>query len=245
MEFEKIVQEELTRMTESGTIRALIATALEKSVGDAIAKSLSSYSAFGKGLGEKIEAAIGVELANVSLQSGALGLAALVEAQVGRYVSEQAHPILMERLAEIFKPAPATITLQDLIDEYRADIADTQGCSCDGAESISLVIKRDPDMPLWLKIGFNPSPTTGIYPKKTVEDVRDCEIQLSARKDEKNDRYHFTFIYFGGYTARSTKDFLPSGLYRFSRRLCQMYVQRTVLLVDSLDAGDYDLSIPA
>lgn len=248
MDIKTVVDEEMGKLIDSGKLREMVAKSLEKSVASSIDEAIRQYSEFHKGMTGKIKEAVGVEFANVNLQTAILGLGQLVQAHVSRYVTEQTHPKLIEQLDELFKPAPKMIGLQEIIDAYKEDEADD--AMSDGVDRCGLVITQDDRS--WLRIGLNPKPTkrdmdkgTYSYRDKDINDVRDCEIQINAVRRDDGDGYAFKWISFGGgMDKKTTATFLPTALYGLSRRLFQMYAAGTILTISGTDADEYDTSYP-
>jgi len=239
MDFNAVVADELAKMVDSGKVRELVAKHLEKTIEGVIVESLRPYGDMGKALTKKVEEAIGIELIKVNLQTAMLGMGHLVEGAVNRYVTEQTHPVLTKRLEEIFKAPPKTIALQELIDAYKEDKADDT--NRDDAECIGLLIEIEGDKNL--SIGLNPAPhkrdiSSYSSSKKSITKVNDCEIHLHMQKSDGG--YSLQFIWFGGYASKSTKDFLPTAMYGFARRLFQMYAGGTIVIVPDTDPDDYD-----
>lgn len=249
MVIEKVVQEELAKIVESGKVREMIAVSLAKSIQSSIEEALRSYGDFGKALSLKVKDAIGVELGNVNLQTAAIGLGKLVEAQVSRYITEQTHPMLLKQLDDLFQPSPKSISLQALIDAYKDDEA--SDAADDGVDRCGLVITNDDRS--WIRIGLNPKPTKREMNKITyshgdtpIRDASDCEIQINAMRRDDGTGYDFKWISFNNSEIRkkTTSTFLPTSLYGLSRRLFQMYAAGTVLTLEGMDADDYDTSYP-
>lgn len=245
MEIEHVVEEELAKIINSGKVRSMVAAGIERSIQGAINEALQPYSDFGKALGSKVKEAIGIELHSVNLQTAVLGLGQLVEAQVSKYITEQSHPILLKRLDDLFKPAPKSITLQELIDAYKEDESDD--AAADSIEYCGLVI-GEPDQNGYIQIGLNPDARKKLSgyssTKEQIRKVQDCEIKMHL-KPCGTIGYTLYWCQFGGYEQKSTKDFLPMALYGFSRQLFQMYAAGTVLTFnEGMDADNYNCAYP-
>lgn len=243
-DIQQIVEQETRAIAENGRLREMVRKALEKSIEDAIEQALRSYSDFGKALSQKVKTAVGVELNNVNLQTAVLGLGHLVEGQVNRYVTEQTHPMLLKTLDELFKPAPASIELEALLNEYQKSEEDE--ALRDNVERFTLLIETSEHDAKDITIALSPTTEKGASSylstsKSRIAKAHECEIQMHLRRDDTDPTvYIMKWIYFGGHRSTTTKDFLPTALWGFARRLYQLYAAGTRLIVPSLEADQYE-----
>lgn len=243
-DFSSAVNSALQAMIDNGKFEAIIQEKLEKTVESAISEALKSYSDFGKALGEHIKNSLQVNLENVNLQEYGHTVVKMVEGLVNQHVQESARGKLLEQLNELFETPPQQITLQQLFDAYKADEEDQ--AHCDGTEYCGLVVEKSDHG--FVYVGFNPSDRKDNYKsyssafQERVTKVNECEIQLHFSKGKNGDGYEIRWISFGGHKAETTKYFMPTLLNNTSRRLFQMYCSGTLVMIDSLDADDYERS---
>lgn len=245
MDLEKMIAEELVSVSTDGRLREIVRKHVEKVVSDAVSDAMGYSSPFKKTLTKAIEAEAGVAAGRVDLSLAGISLVKLVEAEVARHVSQDAHVRLRGDLAKIFQPAPKTITLQEIVDDFLKDNDSLGEGDC------ALVIEESYVSLGWITIGFHPQDKVrsnySTFPsdKNVTPKASECEIRMSLRKSDEGDNYRLMFASHKGDRCKniSTKDFLPHALTGFARRLFQMWAQGTeVILNEGLDASNYDTS---
>lgn len=246
MDLEKMIAEELVSVSTDGRLKEIVRKHVENALSDAVRDAMGYNSPFKNTLTKAIEAEAGVAAGRVDLSLAGISLVKLVEAEAARHISQDAHKRLRKDLAKIFQPAPKTITLQEIVDDFLTDNARTQGDD----DACALVIEQSTSWDKWLTIGIHPVAKvsrgySSSFPKDITPTPSQCEIRMNLCRKDKGETYELKFASHGGDRGKilSTKDFLPYALTGFARRLFQMWAQGTeVVMNEGLDASNYDTS---
>jgi hypothetical protein len=215
-ELQQAVANAFANVVAAGTIEKAIEEKLSKTITSIIDDELRSYSDFGKSLHEHVKASMAVDFSNLGLPGyNDLILKIVrrqVEAQVNATIAAQIEP----QLTELLSPAPAEITLTQLIAEFIKDRSDYHGCSCDSPDQITLIVEGSESVDGYHHIYLDEEEGKSKY---------SCAIQIATNKESE--------VYSLKIDDRDPKKALFVGpLYNFERRVFQMYAAGTKLIVD-------------
>lgn len=251
MDLSKMIADEMEKALSADAIRAEVRKNLERLCEAAVKEAFAGWGGPdkpGRILTGKIEAALAVRVSEVDLSAATLGLVSQVEQEVAAHLRAQVDPIVKERIAALLKPAPAVLSLADIVREYRDAHDDDLGL--DGAERMGLVIEcKDAG---WMDVGLHPKPTHdkfgGSYDyhgKREQEPIPYycCDVGLRLKKDADGPWRIWLLNCRGAKTSES----IPAPaltLTAFERGLYQAFVAGSTVEVESLDPNDYDVRYP-
>lgn len=215
-ELQQAVANAFANVVAAGTIEKAIEEKLSKTITSIIDDELRSYSDFGKSLHEHVKASLAVDFGNLGLP----GYNDLILKVVRRQVDAQVNAVIAsqveQQMTELLQPAPAQITLSQLVGEFIKDRSDDHGCSCDAPDQITLIVEGGDSVAGYHHIYLDEEDGKSKY---------SCAIQIATNKEGE--------VYSLKIDDRDPKKTLFVGpLYNFERRVFQMYAAGTKLLVD-------------
>jgi hypothetical protein len=213
----------IDNMVESGAIEKAITAAVEKAVLEAVTSSMRTYSDFGKQLEEAVKGALKLH-GTIDLPSYNDSILKIVARQVESHTNAIIQKQVAERLKELLQPAPESITLSKLVEEYIEHVKNKRdaGCVCFGEQGkITLLVDLD-RMPDFARICLDPE-----HDKASHQ----CAIQIGTHRGEV---YSLTF---GRHEVE--KQLFVGPLYNFERTLFQMKAARSKIILD-IDVEDIE-----
>ncbi len=225
------VNNSLSTLIQTGKVQEIISNKLEKTIGDIVDNLFSSYSPFGSDLKKHIESNLKVNFNKLNLEEYSVTVLKLIEGILNNNVSETAHKQLTNELTKLLKPAPTTITLQKVIDQYIKD--NEEDARSEGYSEIGLVLEESSHN--FVYIGLNPKnyeEKSSSYSSSTKQDLKinSCEIQIHLLKED--DKYKMGWVSYGGRRSYNTNLFLPTTLHNSARTIYQMYCAGTELILE-------------
>lgn len=230
-ELQQVVNESIQAMIDDGTVEKIIKDKLHDTIKSAIDSAMRSYSDFGKALEKHIETSLSVDFSNVNLDEYNHTIKGLIEGIVNKHYIAEARDKLAKQLEELFEPAPAEISLDDLIARFKKENDDD--AAGDHIERIGLIITSERDGHITVGLSKEPPKERSSYLSSTRSEHPELayEHRLYIRDGE------LRWCHLEGDRGNS---FMPTTLYGFARVLFQMYCQGTRITVRSTDADDYD-----
>ncbi len=206
-----------------------IAEVAKKTCDDAIKSALGYGSDFSKQVNAAVAKCLGLH-ADIDLPSYNDAILKIVAKQVEACTRDAIEKQVAGRMKELLTPAPESIKLSELIDQYREHLKEqaTAGCVCHGDERFACRIE--------------PSGTAGFT------DVRlNKEAEVSGRPPQWDIRFgiYKDMIYTLSFQdADVDKAMFAGPFYQFERSLFQMKAAKTKVLIDcNSDDIDTDYSI--
>lgn len=222
----KLVSDSFARIVASGAVEKAVENQLEKTIEGIINDQLRSHSDFGSALKEKVKAALQVNDDHMHLPS----YGDLIQKIITRAVDAQVHGEYAKKLeaniASLLTEAPAEITLDKLIEDFKEYVKDRL-CG-DHDDRISLHIEESSSVSggYWLVA----------MDKSSRKERYSCEIRFQVKPDGEI----FGLQVEG---ADMTKK-LFVGLYNFERDLYRMYASGTKLKIEpGTSADDFSTSM--
>ncbi|MGD9172157.1 MAG: hypothetical protein PVI97_19225 [Candidatus Thiodiazotropha sp.] len=234
-DFNTAVQAAMKKLTENGSIEAVIEKQLLETVKNIVHDQLRSYSDFGKALKQKIDDELRIDLQHITFSEYNQVVLNLVQGQLNNAVTGEAHQKLKDDLDELLETPPKEIRLSDVIDKYKEESSEFDR---DGAERITLII--EPKEYGQIAIALHPKTTKG-YRDERISSWTDCDFFMSIRVDDHDDtRGRLTRTH--DRTGLKPHQFMPTCMHGLSRLMYQMYCAGSLLILDQgLEADDYDL----
>jgi hypothetical protein len=218
------------KVVASGAIEEAIHKQIGAAVTAGINEHLRDYSDFGKALKEKIGTLIEIDLDTIDLPSYRQLVGDIIKKRVGAVMSTEFTEKLDKDIAELLAPAPATITLQELLDEFIESKKDAWNAHQLRGEKFTLNINRSDRHDGYIDISIDEDPDQ--------ERHTSCAIHLRIRGDGE-----VWGLSLGG--ADIKNKIFAGPLFNFEKRLFQMYTAKTRLIIDAnADADDFETTFP-
>lgn len=213
----------LDKIVASGAIEEMIEQRIAASIKQVLDEALGKYSDFGAQLKAAVAGSLQIN-GDLDLPSYNHAVLQIVRAQVEGQTHAALQQQVAERMAELLKPPPESITLEELVDQYREYLAEQaeHGCSC-GPERITLHV-TEPANGGFVHVYLDPEPQ---------QHAGSCEINMGVYRDE---------IYSLRIPDASEKQIFAGPLYAFHRSLFAMKVAKTKLVIDRSTIADIELS---
>ena len=113
----------LDRIVSSGMIEKTIEKALLNTIQNSIESELSSYSAFGKKLTEKVKESIQINFEDCTLPTYNSLIMETIRSKVNDLMESQGRKEIEQRLTGMLMPAPEKLKLSELVEEFKKDVA--------------------------------------------------------------------------------------------------------------------------
>ena len=218
------------KVVASGAIEEAIHKQIGVAVTAGISEHLRDYSAFGKALKEKIGTLIEIDLDKIDLPSYRQLAGDIIKKRVGAVMSAEFTEKLDKDIAELLAPAPATITLQELLDEFIESKKDAWNAHQLRGEKFTLNINRSENCDGYVDVSIDEDPNQGRHSL--------CTIHLRIAGDGE-----VWALSLGG--ADIKNKIFVGPLFNFEKRLFQMYTAKTRLIIDAdAEAGDFNCTFP-
>jgi hypothetical protein len=215
------------KVVESGAIEQAIEKQLTETISGVIREQLRSYSDIGKAIEAQVKASLNI--GTMELPSYADLIGKIVRRQVEAGMQNEATRHLEKNIAELLAPAPAEITLEQLIEDFINHRLEYSGDDIRGDSFTLLIEHSEGSTDVYKHIHIDPEHGTRKY---------SCAIQLDVTPSGE--------VYGLKLGGRDLKDQLFVGpLYDFERKLFQLFTAKSKLIVsDDADASDFDTSYP-
>lgn len=243
MDLNAIMVEELAKTLEPELIRAAVRRQLDGLVAKAIESAFSGWKdGPGKALTLKIEEAIGVQVSQVDLTTATLGLTEIVSSEVGQMMQEMALPVVQQCLAGLLKPAPTTVELAEVIEEYRA-WAQEQAYMHDDAKAIGLIIQPSDHSKGWVDIYLHPTDrhrSTGYRTDVDPVTWHRCDVQIRLAPATEGGPLRIWALTMRGLDAQPDGKVRALALTEWEAGLYKMFIAGTTFSTSGLSADDYE-----
>jgi len=214
------------KVVASGAIEQAIEKQIGDTIGGIIKDQLRTYSDVGKAIEVQVKEAL--QIGKMDLPSYADLIGKIVRRQVEVGMQNEATRQLEQNIAELLAPAPAEITLEQLINEF-IEIRVEDDDSIRGDDFTLLIDHSDGSTAGYKHIYLDPDARTSKY---------SCAIQIDVQPSGE--------VYGLKVGGRDLKDQLFVGkLYGFERKLFQLFTAKSKLIVpDDAHYSDYPTSYP-
>ena len=223
-DFAQAVATAFDQIASAGVIEKQIHATLQKTIESAVNDALRSYSDFGKKLDEAVKSALAVDFNHLGLPLYNDIILKIVREKVGTLLPELAAKQFDTYMADLLSPAPASIKLSELVEQYIESEADSH--RRDGSEHITLIVEDNDSS------GFK-------YVHLDANEGRDkysCEIQFGVTRDGRVYRVSFG-------KQEITTRLIAGPLYGFHKTLFGLYAAGTCIEFDE-DADYIDTAYP-
>jgi len=199
-----------------------VETAVKKTVNDVISDSLGRYSDFGKKVTESVGKALAIH-DDIDLPSYNHALLKIIERQVEFAQTDAIERQVASRMKELLTPAPKSIKLSELLEQYREFLKDRHqsGCVCDGEARFKIEIKD--------------SDTTGFWHVRLWEEADTVTSSYSSRRSQPDidfGVYKGTMYTLSFGSGDVQKQMFVGPLHGFQRLLFQMNAAKSEIIRD-------------
>lgn len=122
MDLNNLVNESLAKIEAEGTVRKIVESQLEKTIGSIIGNVLSSYSDFGKNLETEIKDALNVNLKKLNIAGYNVLVLNAVKEKLDEAVHVQGIEKIQESLDRLLNDTKKEYRLSELIAEFKQDV---------------------------------------------------------------------------------------------------------------------------
>ncbi len=214
----------------SGAIEAAIQEQIGKAVTSAIKDQISGYNSdFSKKINERVKALIDVNLDEIDLPSYRQLIADIIKKRVGAAMTAEFTEKLDKDIGELLQPAPAEITLENLLEEFKASKKDAHNAHELSGNRFTLIIERNERLDGYMDVYLDEEPRKEKY---------SCDIHFRIK--DAGEVWGLTL------NGDDLKNKIFVGpMFNFEKRLFQMYTAKTRLIIEA-DAGadDFDTEFP-
>ncbi len=203
------------KLLDSGKVEEIIQAKINKTFAESIDEALRSYSDFGKQLSEKIKEALTFDPSRISVQEYNQMVTHIIERKLHDYMEKQAAEGIGKAMEEILKPAPPTMKLSELIEEFKRDAAEWHGHE---RENPHISVHVEPESRYgsrWISLDRGPD-----------KDKHSCEFRFLICEDGR-----ISALRFSGHDPK--KSVFMGGYYGFERDLFRLHSGRTRITVDA------------
>ncbi len=221
-ELNKLVNTITQEMISSGQVEKMVRENIEKAISTSVNSLFREYSDFHKQLTDGLKTAIQFDYSKISIPEYNVIILDLIKAVTVKHMKQAAETTFLADLEKHLKPAPETVTVQEIIDIFKEEWKEDQYCGC-GAEKIEVELEESSygwhDLKIW-KEKFNS--TFSSRPNSP-------DIDLMINKDGVIGR------------IRGAKDNFGTSNYGAEAKLFQMYACKTIVSdISTCDANDLD-----
>lgn len=213
----------------SGAIEQAIEKKIGETVTSIIEQQLRSYSDFGKALESKVASLIDINLNEIDLPSYRDLVGKVIQQRVGAAMSAQFTEQLGKDLDDLLSPAPAEITLEQLLKEFVEQQMDAYDADEYRGRDFSLYISRSDSNDGYVDVYFDKDGRKSMY---------SCDFQLRTKNGGE-----VWGLRVDGVDPK--KQLFLGPMFGFEKRLVQLYTARTKLVIPpNAEADDFDASFP-
>ena len=232
-ELKQAVATAFDNVVASGAIEKAIHEQIGKCVESAIRDQFSTYGDFSKAIKAKVASLVDLNLDEIDLPSYRDLVSNVIKTRVGAVMTTQFTELLDKDISELLEPAPAEITLEQLLKDFVKHQMDQGGAYDLHGQDFTLYIQRSESslssLSDYVDIYISKESNAGKY---------SCEIQIGIKGEGEVWK-----LKVGG---KDMKDQLFVGpIFSFEKRLFQMYTAKTRLILPAeACASDYDTTFP-
>ncbi len=223
------VSQAFDNVVASGAIETAIQEQINKTVVSAIKDQIGGYNSdFSKAVNEKVKTLIDVNLDEIDLPSYRQLIGDIIKQRVGAVMTTQFAEQLDKDISELLEPAPAEITLEQLLEDFTKHYIEYYGLDELRGQDFTLTIKWGERNDGYVDVFIDKDVGTSDY---------SCNIYLRIRNGEV-------------WSLRLNGDDIKSKifvgpLFAFEKRLFQMYTAKTRLIIPAgATADDYNTTFP-
>lgn len=215
IDLEKLVQDSLKGMFESGKIVEIIDKHTEALVNGVVRDALSTYSEFGKQLSASLSEALKVDVGSIGLPEYNHIVLAIVRRKLEHAIEETGRKQIETDLAAMLShPVPAEITLTKFIDDFKEWAREDRGIEEYEEGEVTAFLDEKKYSSQWLYLSRNAN----------TEMFR-CDFGILIGEDGKMRAVHF-------HGKDSEKSLFLGRLHGFERTVFHMHVAKTRIIVD-------------
>ena len=217
------------KVVASGAIEEAIHNQIGAAVTASINEHLRDYSDFGKALKAKIGTLIEVDLDTIDLPSYRQLVGDIIKKRVGAVMTTEFTEKLDKDISELLQPAPAEITLENLLEEFKASKKDAHNAYELSGNRFTLIIERNERLDGYMDVYLDEEPHKEKYSCDIHFRIKDAG-EVWGLKLNGDDLKNKIFV---------------GPMFNFEKRLFQMYTAKTRLIIEAdADADDFDTEFP-
>ena len=217
------------KVVASGAIEEAINKSIASAVNSAINEQLRDYSDFGKALKAKVATLVEINLDEIDIPSYRQLVGDIVKKRVGAVMSAEFTEKLDKDIAELLAPAPAEITLENLLEEFKASKKDAHNAYELSGNRFTLIIERNERLDGYMDVYLDEEPQKEKYSCDIHFRIKDAG-EVWGLKLNGDDLKNKIFV---------------GPMFNFEKRLFQMYTAKTRLIIEAdADADDFDTEFP-
>ena len=217
------------KVVASGAIEEAIHKQIGAAVTAGINEHLRDYSDFGKALKAKIGTLIEVDLDTIDLPSYRQLVGDIIKKRVGAVMTTEFTEKLGKDISELLQPAPAEITLENLLEEFKASKKDAHNAYELSGNRFTLIIERNERLDGYMDVYLDEEPRKEKYSCDIHFRIKDAG-EVWSLKLNGDDLKNKIFV---------------GPMFNFEKRLFQMYTAKTRLIIEAdADADDFDTEFP-
>lgn len=144
----------LGQLIDSGRIETMIATQIEKTIGEIIQREMKEYSDFGKIVQEAVKAALTFDPQRISLPSYNAMVCDLIRQHVENAMRKDAADHVKKLMDELLGTPPKQIKLSDLVEQFKEHVKDCW--RYDGEHAVTCIVEKTEYSSQWVYLGYKP-----------------------------------------------------------------------------------------
>jgi len=217
LDFNNAIADTMTKLTEENYIGQVIEKQLKKTIDDIVESALRSYSDFGKGLKQQVEAQLQINLDKLDLPSYNELIIQTIKSELDRTVHEMGVAKMTEQLEELLGTKKETINFSEILKEMVERDCELEELEYE--ETHEITVHADPNSRTLSFIYFDPEADQESYRCKyrLVLDSDGTVNSFSVRDREFN---HKEII---------------GGLYGIEATLFKAYTHGTKIIMDDYE----------
>jgi len=217
----------VAKLIASGKIEKAIEDAVAETVTASVKEALRSYGEFGKQVGKAVEKALALH-DDIELPSYNHAIIKIIEAQVEHGTRQSIEREVAGRMKELLTPAPESIKLSKLLEQYVEHLRDESdsGCTCYGDE-VAYAEFRDRDTSGFktLVLAKDRTKPTTSYGKRPGQ--IDIGLYFNRKGEETAEIYNLSFD-----NSDIEKQMFVGNIRGFERSIFQMRAAKTRIEID-------------
>lgn len=229
-ELKNAVAAAFDNVVASGAIEKAIQEQIGKTIESAIKEQFSSYGDFSKAVKAKVSSLVDVNLDQIDLPSYRDLVGKIIRERVGAVMTEQFTTQLGNDIDSLLKPAPAEITLEDLLEDFITQQMDAYNAHEYRGENFSLHIEHS-DSPAGYYIHV-------YLDKERHKSKYSCGIHIDI--DPQGHVYSLKID-----NVDPAKKLFIGPMYGFEHRLFQLYTAKSKIIIPpGATEGDFSTCFP-
>lgn len=218
MDLNKIVNDKMTELKESGYVEERVAHHLKKTVDDIVEDCLRSYSDFGKKLKEEVKKQLDFNLERLDIPSYNQVILNVISDELDKATHQQGAEAIREGIKELLGTAEKQYKLSDLVYKMANEDDKLNELDYDEYKEITVIVEKKYSSQY---IYMDPEEDTDWY---------QCKYQIVLDDDNTVRR-----VEIGG--KHFDNKVIMGGLYGLDKVLFQMWTRHSELIVDSYDTS--------